>query len=69
MMMDKDNMVSETTTGLMTFGEHLEVFRKMLFRIIAVVAVLGVGIFCAKDTTFRLLLAPGNSEFWTLSHH
>lgn len=49
----------------MTFGEHLEVFRKMLFRIIAVVAVLGVGIFCAKDTTFRLLLAPGNSEFWT----
>ena len=65
MMMDKDKMTSESTTGLMTFGEHLEVFRKMLFRIIAVVAVLGVGIFCAKDTTFRLLLAPGNSEFWT----
>ena len=49
----------------MTFGEHLEVFRKMLFRIIAVVAVLSVGIFCAKDTTFYLLLAPGNNEFWT----
>lgn len=27
--------------------------------------VLGIAIFCAKDTTFRLLLAPGNSEFCT----
>ncbi len=65
MMTEKNNTTSDSTEGLMTFGEHLEVFRKMLFRIIAVVAVLGIVIFCAKDTTFRLLLAPGNSEFET----
>ncbi len=64
-MMDKDNVAPDNSAGLMTFGEHLEVFRKMLFRIIAVVAMLGIAIFCAKDTTFRLLLAPGNSNFWT----
>ena len=50
---------------MMTFGEHLEVFRKMLFRIIGVSLLLAVVIFCAKDTTFRLLLAPGSSEFAT----
>ncbi len=65
MMIDKDNVAPDNSAGLMTFGEHLEVFRKMLFRIIAVVAMLGIAIFCAKDTTFRLLLAPGNSNFWT----
>ncbi len=65
MKIGKDNIASENATGLMSFGEHLEVFRKMLFRIIGVVAILGIGIFCAKETTFRLLLAPSNSEFWT----
>ena len=34
-------------------------------RIIGIVAVLGIVIFCAKDTTFHLLLVPGDSEFWT----
>lgn len=51
--------------NLMTFGEHLEVFRKMLFRIIAFTTCLAVIIFCAKDTTFRLLLAPGDNHFVT----
>lgn len=60
-----DNKQLDSSGQLMTFGEHLEVFRKMLFRIIAVVAVLGIVIFCAKDMTFHLLLAPGDSEFWT----
>ena len=50
---------------LMTFGEHLEVLRKMLFRIIGVTACLGIAIFCAKDTTFDLLLAPTNNHFVT----
>ncbi len=49
--------------SLMTFGEHLEVFRKMLFRIIGITLCLSIVIFCAKDTTFRLLLAPENSNF------
>lgn len=49
----------------MTFGEHLEVFRKMLFRIIAITAFLSIVIFSAKSTTFNMLLAPGNSKFVT----
>lgn len=50
---------------LMTFGEHLEVFRKMLFRILAVAMIIAIVIFCAKDTTFSLLLAPSGSDFST----
>ncbi len=50
---------------LLTFGGHLEVLRKMLFRIIAVVIMLGVTIFCFKRETFQLLLAPHNTDFCT----
>lgn len=55
----------ESTSGLLTFGEHLEVLRKMLFRIIAVVVVLACIIFYFKRETFNLLLAPHNSDFCT----
>lgn len=58
-------MNDSESTGLLTFGEHLEVFRKMLFRIILVVVVLGCIIFCFKRQTFTLLLAPHNSDFCT----
>lgn len=37
----------------MTFGEHLEVFRKMLFRILAVAMIIAIVIFCAKDRPFH----------------
>lgn len=50
---------------LMTFGGHLEVLRRMLFRIIAVVMVLSIIIFCFKDKTFELLLAPSQWDFVT----
>ena len=60
-MMEKEN----NQNPLMTFGEHLEVFRKMLFRIIGITLCLAIVIFCAKDTTFQLLLAPGDSHFVT----
>lgn len=49
----------------MTFGDHLEVLRRMLCRIIAVVAALMIVIFCFKDVTFSLLLAPSKSDFIT----
>ncbi|MCM1005230.1 MAG: twin-arginine translocase subunit TatC [Prevotella sp.] len=55
----------EENTGLLTFGGHLDVLRKMLFRIVAVVVVLGVTIFCFKSETFDILLAPHNSDFFT----
>ena len=51
--------------GLLTFGGHLEVLRRMLIRIIAVAFCLGVVIFCLKDTTFDLLLAPCDNHFIT----
>ena len=51
--------------NLLTFGGHLEVLRRMLFRIIAVVMVLAVVIFCFKDKTFELLLAPSQWDFVT----
>ena len=60
--MDKKNNQND---NLMTFGEHLEVFRKMLFRILAVAMIIAIVIFCAKDTTFSLLLAPSGSDFST----
>ena len=63
--MNQKSDTSNSSEGLMTFGEHLEVFRKMLFRIIAVVLVLGTAIFCFKDTTFGLLFAPSSSDFVT----
>ena len=51
--------------NLLTFGGHLEVLRRMLFRTIAVVMVLAVAIFCFKDKTFELLLAPSQWDFVT----
>lgn len=56
---------SDNSTGLLTFGGHLEVLRKMLFRIILVVFVLACIIFCFKKQTFTILLAPHNSDFCT----
>lgn len=47
----------------MSFGEHLDILRKMLMRIITVALVLMVIIFCFKDETFSLLLAPSSSDF------
>ena len=50
---------------LLTFGGHLEVFRRMLFRIVAVVGGVAVVVFCLKDETFELLLAPSEWDFVT----
>ena len=49
----------------MTFGGHLEVLRQMLFRIIAVVTVFAIAVFCFKDWTFRILMAPSQWDFIT----
>ncbi len=50
---------------LLTFGGHLEVLRQMLFRIIAVVAVFAAIVFCFKEQTWNLLLAPSEWNFVT----
>lgn len=50
---------------LLTFGGHLEVLRQMLFRILGVAGVLAVVVFCFKDVTWQLLLAPSEWDFCT----
>ncbi len=58
-------MEANSDGSMMTFGGHLDVLRKMLFRIIGVTLAFGVLIFCFKDSTFSLLLAPGRWDFIT----
>ena len=55
----------KSQSGLMTFGGHLEVLRKMLFRILFVVGALAVVVFCFKEETFSILLAPRHCDFVT----
>ena len=51
----------------MTFGEHLEVLRKMLFRILGVTICFAIAIFCFKEETFTILLAPSKWNFVTFA--
>lgn len=48
---------------MMTFGGHLEVLRRMLLRVLIATAVFACVIFCFKDATFSILLAPSKSDF------
>ena len=60
-----EDMAQKEQLETMSFGSHLEVLRQMLIRIVLVVAVLSVIVFCFKEETFRLLLAPNESDFIT----
>lgn len=51
--------------SLLTFGGHLEVLRQMLFRILAVVGGFAIFIFCFKNVTWQILLAPSEWSFVT----
>jgi len=52
-------------SNLLTFGGHLEVFRRMLFRIIAVAGAIAMIVFCFKETTWEVLMAPSEWDFCT----
>ena len=56
---------SSSASTMLTFSGHLEVLRRMLFRIIAVVMVFAIAIFCFKEKTFEFLLAPSQWDFIT----
>jgi sec-independent protein translocase protein TatC len=58
-------MAKNDNNELLTFGGHLGVLRKMLFRILSVMGIFAVAIFCFKDTTFSILLAPSEWNFVT----
>ena len=51
--------------NLLTFGGHLEVFRQMLFRILGVVGLIAGVVFCFKDITWSILMAPSEWDFCT----
>ena len=58
-------MKSSTNDELLTFGGHLEVLRQMLFRVIAVACVIAMTLFCFKEVTWSVLLAPSEWDFCT----
>jgi len=50
---------------MLTYGGHLEVLRQMLFRILGVAGVISCVVFCFKDATWQVLLAPSEWDFCT----
>ena len=58
-------METDRSNTMLPFSGHLEVLRWMLFRIIAVASTLGIVIFCFKNFTWELLLAPSEHTFCT----
>lgn len=61
----KSNKGTDYDEALMTTGGHLEVLRQMFFRILGVAGTISVVIFCFKDITWQLLLAPSEWDFCT----
>ena len=49
----------------LTFGGHLEVLRRILFRILGVTALISIFIFIVKDKAWNVLLAPSEWDFVT----
>lgn len=49
----------------MTFGGHLDVFRKIILRILVVTLMFAGIIFLFKDATFDILLSPSEWDFCT----
>lgn len=58
-------MKSSRNDEMLTFGDHLKVFRRMFFHIIAVTGAITCGIFYFKETTWEVLLAPSEWDFCT----
>lgn len=62
--MQQDNS-NPNPEGLLTFGGHIRVLRQMLFRTLSVAGVFAAVVFCCKDITWRILLAPSEWNFCT----
>lgn len=60
MSQKNENLSSEQ----MTFWEHVEVFRKVVFRCLAVWCICAIVSFCFKDFLFEILFAPSKSDFF-----
>lgn len=55
----------EDEKGMMTFGGHLEVFRKAIIRILIVTLAFACVIYACKGLTFSILLGPSEWDFCT----
>lgn len=55
----------DANSELLTFGGHLEVLRQMLFRILGIAGIYAVVIFCFKNVTWKVLMAPSEWDFCT----
>ena len=53
----------ESDASNMTFWDHVDELRKVLFRIIGVVIVLMIVAFLFKDELFGIILAPKENDF------
>lgn len=51
--------------NMLTFGGHLEVLRRMLYRIFAVIALVAVTVFYFKEAAWDIILAPSDWQFCT----
>lgn len=62
-----DTQIHESTAelgdGYMTFGDHLEVLRRMLLRIFLAIIINSIIVFLFKEQVTDLLFAPTNSDF------
>lgn len=56
---------AKETLETMSLGDHLEALRQTLLRIAAVIVLFSAIIFCFKEETFSLLLAPKEYDFIT----
>lgn len=59
----KNRKMASNNEEKMTFWEHVEVFRKVLFRCLAVWLVCAIAAFCFKNALFGVLFAPSQSDF------
>ena len=59
----KNRKMASNNEEKMTFWEHVEVFRKVIFRCLAVWLVCAIAAFCFKNALFGVLFAPSQSDF------
>ena len=63
MMKEKEDSTKTNDASNMTFWDHVDELRKVLFRIIIVTGVLMLAAFCFKDELFGIILAPKENDF------
>ena len=61
----KKKQSNSKESDLLTYGGHLEVLRQTFFHILIVSGTIAGIIFCMKETTWQVLMAPSEWDFCT----